>query len=96
MLLTHPTSPIDLNARTADTTAGARAPSPSSIITTNNGNNNAPPFFLPFLIALVVLGPLCMLWYAWRRRRSSIFGQGYRYALRDQDAFCLAVRGSLQ
>jgi hypothetical protein len=32
----------------------------------------------------------------WRRRRSSIFGQGYRYALRDQDAFCLAVRGSLQ
>jgi hypothetical protein len=27
-----------------------------------------------------------------RRRRSSIFGQGYRYALRDQDAFCLTVR----
>ena len=23
-------------------------------------------------------------------------GQGYRYALRDQDAFCLAMQGSLQ
>jgi hypothetical protein len=27
-----------------------------------------------------------------RRRRTSIFSQGYRYALRDQDTFCLAVR----
>jgi hypothetical protein len=77
LLLTHLASAIDLNARTADTTAGARAPSPSPTTTTNigsnTGNNNSPPFFLPFLIAFLVLGPLCVLWYVWRwstRRRT--------------------------